>query len=178
MKSESLISEEYRKLNLQLHEGGRYGRFGDRWAEKVRLIAQVYGISTILDYGCGQGSLKKALGVDIAEYDPAIAGKDMLPSPADLVVCTDVLEHIEPALLENVLDHLQALSARYLMVSVSTRPAAKFLADGRNAHLIVQPASVWLPAFQARFEIVEWTVLEDEFTAVLKAKAVAQVSAA
>ena len=170
MDSEGLISEEYRKLNIQLHEGGRYGRRGDRWADKVRLLKQSHNLDSILDYGCGQGSLKRTLEGNVSEYDPAIPGKDAIPNPADLVVCTDVLEHIEPILLDNVLDHLWSLTTRYLLVAVSTRPAAKVLADGRNAHLIVQPADAWLPAFQRRFDIVEWTVSEDEFSAVVKPK--------
>jgi hypothetical protein len=32
-------------------------------------------------------------------------------------------------------------------------PAAKVLADGRNAHLIQKPSSWWLPRIAQRFEV-------------------------
>jgi 2-polyprenyl-3-methyl-5-hydroxy-6-metoxy-1,4-benzoquinol methylase len=37
---------------------------------------------TVLDYGCGEGALKKALAPHrVQEYDPGIRGKDILPKP-------------------------------------------------------------------------------------------------
>ena len=83
---------------------------------------------------------------NIREYDPAVPGKDAEPQPADLVICTDVLEHIEPDCLNDVLDHIRQVSLKYAFVNVSTRPAVKFLQDGRNAHLIIQPADWWRDA--------------------------------
>jgi hypothetical protein len=166
-----LISDDYTVLNAKLHALGKYGVHGDKWAKTVKALVKAHRIATVLDYGCGQGALARALGDTVAEYDPAIPGKDGDPAPAELVICTDVLEHIEPALIDNVLDHLAALAQRYLFVAVSTRPAVKFLADGRNAHLIVQPAAAWRPLFAARFSIVEWTVRSDEFVALLAGKA-------
>lgn len=172
----SLITDTYRELNQRLHEGGRFGRKGDRWAASVRKIARTHGLSDLLDYGCGQGALKKALptgrwrlfgGLEVREYDPAIAGKDAIPEAADLVVCTDVLEHIEPQLLDNVLTHLHSVTRRLLFAVVSTRPAKKVLEDGRNAHLIVQPDAWWRLEFARRFEIVDWQPHADEFAALL-----------
>ena len=37
--------------------------------------------------------------------------------------------------------------------TIHTGPAGKVLADGRNAHLIQQPSSWWLPKLCERFEI-------------------------
>lgn len=162
-----MISENYRALNAQLHAGGNYGRHGDKWAKAVRAIVHEHGISSVLDYGCGQGALAAALEFPLAEYDPAVSGKDAEPAPADLVVCTDVLEHIEPELLENVLDHLQELALRYLFVAVSTRSAVKHLADGRNAHLIIWPESQWRICIEQRFIVIDWRILPDEFVALL-----------
>jgi hypothetical protein len=64
-----------------------------------------------------------------------------------------VLEHIEPELLDNVLDDLQRLTLRAAMCTVHTGAAVKFLPDGRNAHLIQQPPEWWLPKFEARFDV-------------------------
>jgi hypothetical protein len=164
-----LITDHYRELNRRLHAGGRFGRYGDKWAAQVRDLARHEGITDLLDYGCGQGALRKAL----AEHAPELQVReyDTPPEPADLVVCTDVIEHIEPELLVNVLDDLQRLSRRRLFAVVSTRLAAKVLEDGRNAHLIVQPESAWRPVFEARFEVVDWQSRGDEFAVVLAPRA-------
>lgn len=163
-----LISDSYRHLNTDLHSGGNYGRHGDKWADKVVRLAAQYHAGSVLDYGCGQGSLARALDLDVREYDPAIAGKSARPDPADLVVCTDVLEHIEPDCLDDVLTHLCGLARTTCFVVVATRPAKKVLADGRNAHLIVESDDFWRARFASRFKIVSWEPLVEEFAAVLE----------
>jgi 2-polyprenyl-3-methyl-5-hydroxy-6-metoxy-1,4-benzoquinol methylase len=126
-----------------------YGIGGASWARTVEAIATDVGARTVLDYGCGKGRLRKALkaareaGLKVREYDPAIPGKDGPPKRADLVVATDVLEHVEPDRLVAVLEHLASLTVKRLFVVVATRPAHKRLQDGRNAHLTVAPASWW-----------------------------------
>jgi len=133
-----------------LHRSPRgYGGRGDKWAGVVLQLAMEYQVTSILDYGCGEGSLAKALrsqpvpGMRIDEYDPAIPGKDHPPEFADLVVCTDVLEHIEPDRLNSVLQHLRMLTRKALWVVISTKDSNKTLSDGRNAHLIIRPRTWW-----------------------------------
>lgn len=145
-----LISDEYRALNRELHaREPSYGTSGYKWAGVVKqLAAQIGPASSVLDYGCGRSTLRAVLGdrsCEFREYDPAIPGKDGRPQPADLVACTDVLEHIEPWCLHGVLDDLRGLAKAAVLLVVATRPAKKTLADGRNAHLIVQPIEWWLP---------------------------------
>ena len=70
-----------------------------------------------------------------------------------MVVCIDVLEHIEPEFLEDVLDHLQTLTQHILLCSIHMGPAGKVLDDGRNAHLIQQPMSWWMPKIFERFQV-------------------------
>lgn len=150
---QQLISPKYVVQQRILHgQPQGYGTHGHKWAETVRaLIADpIYRISSVLDYGCGQGSLKRAVMADpptsvrFAEYDPAIAEKQTLPDFADLVVVTDVLEHIEPDRLENVLAHVRMLARRAVLVVVAlVADSGRQLSDGRNAHLIVRPANWW-----------------------------------
>ena len=73
--------------------------------------------------------------------------------PAELVACCDVLEHIEPECLDDVLDHLEELTEVVLFASIHTGPASKKLDDGRNAHLIQQPMEWWLPKLWERFTL-------------------------
>jgi len=145
-----LISAEYRQQNVQLHADPRgFGGDGKKHAQAVYDYARLLKARAVLDYGCGEGTLKvelKRLGWarSVQEYDPAMRGKDHLPKPADLVVCTDVLEHVEPERLDTVLRHLRLLTSKGAYLVIATRPANKVLPDGRNAHLIQQPPDWWL----------------------------------
>lgn len=149
IRPQELISPGYLTEQRTLHASPRgYGGRGDKWAGVVLQLAVAYHAESILDYGCGQGSLAKALRLyptfaPIREYDPAIPGKDALPEPADLVVCTDVLEHIEHDRLPSVLEHLKSLARKAIWAVISTKTSNKKLSDGRNAHIIVRPAKWW-----------------------------------
>jgi len=70
-----------------------------------------------------------------------------------MVACIDVLEHIEPAFLDSVLDHLSSLAEGVVFLSIDTGAALKTLSDGRNAHLIQQPMAWWLPKLFERWDI-------------------------
>ena len=151
-----MISDEYRKLNELLHEsdpaygsgsGAKYGKF-------VLEAMRRTGSTTVLDYGCGKGSLRKALGDFVANYDPAVPEWAEMPAAADLVVCTDVLEHVEPEQIDRVIDHIRSLTLRAAFFVVACREARKSLADGRNAHLIVQSPDWWVELLSERFKPV------------------------
>jgi len=170
-----LITEEYRKLNAQKHdESANFGALGYKLAKNVREIARRIGAHTILDYGCGKRTLEKELGYAISNYDPAIPGCDALPAPADLVVCCDVLEHIEPECLDEVLDHLRELTKHTVMFVIDTHAANKHLPDGRNAHAIIQPPEWWVPHLISRWTIREISVPDQFVFAIMQAKAVMQ----
>jgi hypothetical protein len=159
-----LISPEYAEQNRQLHaERDDYGRSSIVWARFVDKLIENEGYTSTLDYGCGKGMLATLLATRnkvVAEYDPAIPGKDGPPEPAELVVCTDVLEHVEHEHLSEVLCDLRRVTKRKLFFSISTRPANKTLPDGRNAHLIIKPAEWWRKKLAAKFEIVTFEVTE------------------
>lgn len=145
-----------RQANRLLHSNSDYGDGGGRWSYTVRDICRRGKCESVLDYGCGKGGLKRALpNHDVREYDPAIVGKDKLPDPADFVLCSDVLEHVEPHFLDEVLAHIHKLTRKFVMLSPSTEPANKTLADGRNAHLIVQPPEWWREKFSKYFELMQ-----------------------
>lgn len=154
-----LISPEYAALNREMHATKvTYGVSGGIWARQVAAFAAGLEARTILDYGCGRGLLKPAmmaLPVNFAvdEYDPAIEGKTDKPAYADVVVCGDVLEHIEPDCLYAVLDDIRNIARRGVFLVVATKLAAKHLPDGRNAHLIVEPSAWWLPHITRRWRL-------------------------
>lgn len=149
-----LFSAEYRELNAKLHHDNlAYGVGGGKHADTVLKLCKSLKTTSVLDYGCGKGYLAKKLPFPIWEYDPAIPGKTDAPRQADLVVCTDVLEHIEPDKLDFVLDDLRRCTRKVGYFIVHTGPSAKTLADGRNAHLIQQPRAWWEERFGIYFEI-------------------------
>lgn len=164
-----LISDSYRTMNRELHQRDSYGVWGDRWLDQINSLIAEYRPRTLLDYGCGKGALARKLEMPIAEYDPAIEGKDHAPEPADIVVCTDVLEHVEPECIDDVLDHLQQVTRRVLFAVIATRPAKKTLSDGRNAHLIIQPWEWWEDRLRHRFDVEDCSVDENhEVRVILK----------
>lgn len=154
-----LITEQYRAQQSELHAAGDYGLVGKLFGELVSRHMKSLGVNSILDYGCGSHrSLLKGLSIpdDVVYegYDPCVPAYSAEPCPAELVVCLDVLEHIEPPLLDNVLDHLGELCDPYGLFTIHTGPAAKLLPDGRNAHLIQEGRSWWLPKIEQRFTVL------------------------
>ena len=151
MNREQLISEAYLQEQQRLHAAPRgYGGRGSKWATVVHEIMKEFSCCSMLDYGCGQGTLVQGLQTFdrperiFREYDPAIAGKEEPPAePSDLVVCTDVLEHIESEKIHGVLTHVATLTGRVLFVVVSLVPTSKTLSDGRQAHILLRSVEWW-----------------------------------
>src|SRR5512132_1834672 len=141
-----LISEEYRQAQAEVHKNSGYGQASVDLAPAVAEVIRRDRIEEMLDYGAGKGRLGEELEwlvpwpLRIHRYDPAIPEWSAAPEPCAFVACIDVLEHIEPQLLPNVLDDLRRVTAGTGLFTVATGPAMKKLPDGRNAHLIQQPA--------------------------------------
>jgi len=156
-----LISQEYIDLNAKLHrDNPTYGMGGSKHAENVLKLSKQLNTTSILDYGCGKGLLANALPFPIWEYDPAISEKSTPPKPADIVVCTDVLEHIEPDKLPFVLDDLRRCVKKIGYFVISTRKAVKTYANGQNTHLIVQNKDWWEKKLKKHFELQPGSVIE------------------
>ncbi len=172
-----LISEDYKRLNRQLHEARLdYGARGYASAEAVERAMQMHGCASMLDYGCGKGALMNAVAmlnpdIEVAGYDPAIDGLEADPQPADLVACLDVLEHIEPDCLDAVLRHIASKMRKAGYLTISLQLAEKTLADGRNAHLIVESPEWWLAKLFALFHVRWFHNREDrEMSVVVEPK--------
>jgi len=112
------------------------------WFEKHQL-------KSCLDYGCGKGVLLFNLkdqypSCNFTGYDPGIdAFKELPTNKYEGLICTDVLEHIEPNFIDNVLKHIDSLFTKSAFFIIDTVPARKFLSDGRNAHLILENQEWW-----------------------------------
>lgn len=140
-----IITESYKSLNKQLHDADPdYGISGHHWRDYVREYSE-FGRLSILDFGCGKCTLARSLGpaYRVTNFDPCIPGLDSTPGPHDVVVCGDVMEHVEPSLVMNVLREIRRLTKRKAFFVIGLIPAQKFLADGRNAHLSMHDQATW-----------------------------------
>lgn len=170
-----LISEEYRSEQEQLHaKHHEYGSASVNYAPLVSKLINKSQASKILDYGAGKGRLAKNLVLDhpasVHHYDPAIPEYAKAPEPCDFVTCIDVLEHIEPEHLADVLDHLKELTTGIGFFTIHTGPAVKVLSDGRNAHLTQEPMDWWLPKLMQRFSLQSLSVVNNGFWVVVQTK--------
>ena len=157
-----LITDEYRKMNEDLHNTNKnYGTVGKGYFEYIMEVIQNMRTEDVLDYGCGKGTLANYIPFKIKQYDPCIPKHSAPPEPADLVVCTDVLEHIEPDCLDAVLDDIQRLAKRAAFLTIANGNAKKTLSDGRNAHLIQESEGWWLPKIVKRFKLTSFSLFEN-----------------
>ena len=159
MNNVQTITEEYRKLQQEMHLNPQYGVASLEFAPLVAELIQQAQIKSVSDYGAGKQNLLKALkqlGISTVyrPYDPAFPDYGP-PVEADLVCCIDVLEHIEPDLIDNVIAELASITVKLGFFSVHMGPAGKVLSDGRNAHLIQKPTSWWLPRICRHFDVLQ-----------------------
>lgn len=114
-----LFTDAHIKAEAEKHlQSAEYGAGGHKYAENVMKLVKATGAVSVLDYGCGKGTLALSLPFPIWEYDPAIDGRQESPRQADLVVCTNVLECVEPSHLDYVLQDLARCIGKvgYLMM--------------------------------------------------------------
>lgn len=155
------ISAEYVQLNRRLHEENpAYGVGGEKHAGTVLQLCDQFKTKNVLDYGAGKRRLGKAIPFQIAEYDPAVPEIAEAPKPADIVVCTDVLEHIEPDKLPYVLADLKRCVRICGYFVIHTGPSSKVLADGRNTHLIQNGKEWWCMKLKKFFTVSRKSIIE------------------
>lgn len=156
-------SEDYENQLKVMHRAGTIS--GKKWGTTgarnfgdyvIKFLEHRRGqIKTVLDFGAGQGSLGEYVlnnAVDInvkwTNYDPGIDKWNTLPEgPFDLVVSSDVLEHVEPDYIDATIDQLCELADKAQFHHIACDPCSSRLPDGRNAHLITEKLDWWLPKF-------------------------------
>ena len=169
-----LISDEYRQEQETLHENPNYGVASVHYAPLVTNLINKIQVTHMLDYGAGKGRLAKSIDPDheimVNHYDPGVKDWSDAPDSAQFVTCIDVLEHIEPEHLDDVLDDLRRVTEFFGFFTVHTGPAVKVLTDGRNAHLIQEPPAWWLPKIMERFELLQFNTVEHGFYVLVQPK--------
>ena len=151
-----LYTDSYQQLLINEHRRRSWGMINQAHCDRILELYREYQCSSILDYGCGQGLLKQRIGnlAEVVNYDPGLPEYSAGACPADLLVCTDVLEHIEPECLDAVLYDISSKTLRAAYFTVCSIPARSSFPDGRNLHLIQEPLSWWLAKLSRYFDIV------------------------
>ena len=119
---------------------------------------------TLLDYGCGKAipydkdrckevglknPVQELCNIESFDlYDPAYDKYAELPDKKyDIVVCTDVLEHVAEQDIDYVLTQILSRSNKVVFLNISCRPAVKHFKEGKfkgkNVHISVFDPSWW-----------------------------------
>ena len=123
-----------------------YGIGGNWFRDTIVEIAKEYEVKTILDYGCGKGSLVKLLSnnYETFGYDPFVAEyRNRSTLTADMIVSTDFFEHMNEYEIETIISDLQSYNSKVQFHAISNRIAAQILPNGENAHRTVKDAEWW-----------------------------------
>jgi 2-polyprenyl-3-methyl-5-hydroxy-6-metoxy-1,4-benzoquinol methylase len=149
---------EYVEQLRQLHQNK--SAFGDRADyNKFKKWIDYFNPSSIIDYGCGKGKLVNTFKQDFPDkiiqgYDPAVEEFSQKPTTTfDMLVSLDVLEHIEPDYIDNVLQDINKIITKGCYLVIATGPAKNKLPDGRNAHLIQQGPDWWKNKIKQNMDI-------------------------
>ena len=152
------MTPEYRALNEQMHEERQFdGDDPKRYIPKIEAFIADIEAESVLDYGCGQCvlKLKNELSVPVYGYDPCREGFTDEPDAHDMLVSFDVMEHVEPELVDNVLDHVRSKVKKGALIVIALElDKYKRLADGSNPHRSIKTADEWRELLLKRFRKV------------------------
>lgn len=146
-----MISEKYKKMLQTIHESTPFGK-RVKFPKHLESFIDEIRPTSMIDFGCGKGRLIERIketypSITIRGYDPGnVKFSYPIENPVDLLMSTDVLEHIEPVYLDETLKFLSTKS-RYVYHQIACSPAKLVLPDGRNAHLIIENQSWWRQKF-------------------------------
>lgn len=150
----AIVNDKLISQYSYLHAAKNYGSTGHYFWPHIQACIVDIKPSRILEYGCGQSNLVDVLEYKNAEYhryDPAIPElSGITTSQVDLIINTDVLEHIPEDNLDDVLRHMKSLSSN-VFFNISTCLAKHILPNGENAHCTVWKAEKWLAKIQQFF---------------------------
>lgn len=117
------------------------------YIEDINKLIEEKKLKTILDYGCGKAKFHPAHW-NADKYDPAVPEYSEKPNNRyDLVICTDVLEHIPQNHLDEVIEDIFNYSDQWVFISVCCRKAKEILPNGYNAHATIESTKWWTNKF-------------------------------
>jgi hypothetical protein len=151
------MTDEYKMLLAEKHKEEDWGNSALYWINYILELSLRHDCKTILDYGSGKGALKSRLEhIEVLEYDPPLEKYDC--EMCDMLVCVDVMEHVEPQYTLPIIQNLSLLYRKSYFIAIDTKPAKHLLPDGRNAHINLKTHQEWCELLQDYFagDIIEY----------------------
>lgn len=156
MNNQKDFIKQYEQLHKNIND---YGASGSLHFNEVCLFIDFLNPKTVLDYGCGKGSLINELKLQYPEitfykYDPAIAEYNTLPvDTVDFLINTDVLEYIPEENIKNVIKNISSISQNCFF-NLHHGAAMFILPNGTNAHCTIKPADWYHNHMYNHFKII------------------------
>lgn len=149
MSINTKLQQEYVSYYVDLHhQDALYGNGAHELMEYILPFIVELKPQSILDYGAG----KSDFVMDISSYvndcqgykfDPAIKDIAVLPKDkVDLVINTDVMEHIPEENIEATLEKISRISQN-VYFNICTTLSDEILPNGKNAHITIKPPEWW-----------------------------------
>ena len=163
-------SKEYQDLLTEMHKTNR--KWGAEFKsapipQLLREAIEKYRPKTILDFGCGKGFLSRKLqaefpNISVTGWDPSHGTE--LEGNYDMIVSTDVLEHVEPEYLDETIKDLYNRANIVQYHNIACYYATAILPNGMNAHLSVFAPDIW----QKKFSDLGLTIINELVNVNLK----------
>lgn len=146
------------QMYAEIHSNNTYGTSSRQLKTFIELLIKDKEIKTFLDFGCGQSTLSDVLAQDLGiknyKYEPSIKELSTIPvDSVDLVINTDVLEHIPEDILDNVLEEIKSHSET-VFFNIHNGLAFEVLSNGENAHCTVYPPEWWKKKLEEHFPTI------------------------
>jgi hypothetical protein len=154
--------ESLEQANL-FHKQNKNNWIGEALAEykhDINKIIKEFDVKSILDYGCGKAEFQKYIfekNLKITNFDPAYEEFSKKPVGFfDLVLCIDVMEHIEESKVEEVFADIFSYSNK-VFLTISCYPAIQTLPNGKNAHYTIKEPNWWenkLKPYENKYTVI------------------------
>lgn len=159
---------DFRALYQEYHEACPFEDFGQDTFHGEKAIAAYDDARTALDFGCGNGHAVRAMraaghewfGLEYSQaaFDKYLAEPwffvgettQFADRQFDLLYSTEVLEHVPPDNVEEVIADLARITDRYMFLTISLRPSSQ----NNRFHCTLRPRAWWEERFVAAgFEV-------------------------
>lgn len=153
------LIEQYKELH---NENKFKGISLNKHIQAIGDLIKQHKVKSLLDYGSGKGylysknfkivnpnlkePLQKLWKIDKLKcYDPGYTEHAEYPTDIyDMVISTDVIEHIPEEDLTWFLNDIFSLSKKFVYLNIACYPALKHFKDGTNVHVSIFKPQEWI----------------------------------
>ena len=153
------LIEQYKELH---NENKFKGISLNKHIQAIGDLIKQHKVKSLLDYGSGKGylysknfkivnpnlkePLQKLWKIDKLKcYDPGYTEHAEYPTDIyDMVISTDVIEHIPEEDLTWFLNDIFSLSKKFVYLNIACYPALKHFKDGTNVHVSIFEPQEWI----------------------------------